>query len=229
MSLARHSRTALAPSVSEPPPRVTIRSAPASRAASAAAITAWRGVCGGIRSNSPAQRLPRACCTLATSSVVRPSVPLTIRNTRAAAPPRQRSRRRGGRTPPPPWRRTRCGRIAPSPRLPSAVEPDVLHPIAVVDAVDHRRQPLDVRLDAGAAARIEDDRAGALLGELALDLPDDLLALAGIGLGRLRVDHPVDLAVAIAGVVAHRAAHEVLVELLVGVVDAALGAVDRDR
>ena len=60
MSLARHSRTALAPSVTEPPPSVTIRSAEASRAIAAASITAPRGVCGGIRSNCPARRLPSA-------------------------------------------------------------------------------------------------------------------------------------------------------------------------
>ena len=85
MSLARQSCTALAPSVIEPPPTVTIRSASASRAIAAASMTARRGVCGGIRSNSPAKRLPSARRTLAISSVVRLSVPLTIRNTRSAS------------------------------------------------------------------------------------------------------------------------------------------------
>src|SRR5439155_1395382 len=85
MSFARHSCTALAPSVTEPPPTVAIRSAPASRAISAASMTAWRGVCGGIRSNTPAQRLPSARRTLAISSVARFSVPLVIRKTRSAA------------------------------------------------------------------------------------------------------------------------------------------------
>src|SRR5712691_6706779 len=47
----------------------------------------------------------------------------------------------------------------------SSIEPDVFHPVAVVDAVDHRRQPFDVRLRAGPAARVEDDRSGALLGQ----------------------------------------------------------------
>ena len=60
MSFARQSCTALAPSVTEPPPIVTIRSAPVSHAAAAASITARRGVCGGIRSNRPANRLPSA-------------------------------------------------------------------------------------------------------------------------------------------------------------------------
>src|SRR6266545_7117117 len=106
-------------------------------------------------------------------------------------------------------------------RFPSFVEPDVLHSVAVVDAVDHRRQALDVSLRAGAAARVEDNRPRALLGQPPFDLPHQLLALVGIGLGRLLVDQFVDLGIAVAGIVPHRAAHEVLVELLVGIVDAA--------
>lgn len=84
MSLARQSCTAFAPSVIEPPPRVTIRSARVSRACSAAAITALRGVCGGILSKVPTHLLPSARRSLSISSVVRLSVPLTIRNTRSA-------------------------------------------------------------------------------------------------------------------------------------------------
>src|SRR5439155_4105233 len=75
----------------------------------------------------------------------------------------------------------------------SSIEPDVFHPVAVVDAVDHRRQPLDVRLRAGPAARVEDDRPGALLGQTPFDLPDQLLAFFRVGLGRLLVDQLVDL------------------------------------
>ena len=56
MSLARQICTALAPSVIEPPPTVTMRSASAARACSVAAITAARGVCAGIASKMPAQR-----------------------------------------------------------------------------------------------------------------------------------------------------------------------------
>jgi len=44
------------------------------------------------------------------------------------------------------------------------VEPDVFHAVAVVDAVDHGHEPLDIGLHAGPAARIEDDRPGAVLG-----------------------------------------------------------------
>src|ERR1700721_2524654 len=81
-SLPRQICTALAPSVIEPPPTVTIRSAPTARACSAAAITASRGVCGGIASKVPAQRGPRPSRIFAISSVSRFSVPLTIRNAR---------------------------------------------------------------------------------------------------------------------------------------------------
>ena len=57
---------------------------PAAFASKVAAITAERGVCAGIRSNTPAHRFPRAARIFAISSVSRFSVPLTIRNTRSA-------------------------------------------------------------------------------------------------------------------------------------------------
>ena len=84
ISLARQSCTALAPSVIEPPPTVTMRSALASRAWLAAAITAARGVCAGIASKMPAQRAPIAWRIFAISPVSRCSVPLTIRKARCA-------------------------------------------------------------------------------------------------------------------------------------------------
>ena len=84
MSLARQSWTALAPSVIEPPPRVTIRSARASRAWAAAAMIAERGEWAGMLSKVPTHLLPSARRTFSTSSVLRLSVPLTIRKTRAA-------------------------------------------------------------------------------------------------------------------------------------------------
>ena len=83
-SLARQICTALAPSVIEPPPTVTIRSALAARACSAAAMTASRGVCGGIASKVAAQRAPRLLRIFSISSVSRLRVPLTIRNARLA-------------------------------------------------------------------------------------------------------------------------------------------------
>ena len=68
---------------------VTMRSASAARACSAAAITAVRGVCGGIASNVPTQRVPSARRMFSISSVSRLSVPLTIRNARVGAEPVQ--------------------------------------------------------------------------------------------------------------------------------------------
>src|SRR5262249_34500474 len=68
-------------------------------------------------------------------------------------------------------------------RAPLFVEPDVLHPAVAEDAVDDKGEILDVGLPAGRAAVVEDDRAGAVLGEAALDLPDDRLALFRIRLG----------------------------------------------
>ena len=82
--LARQSCTALAPSVIEPPPTVTMRSASAARACSLAAMTAARGVCGGIASKVPAQRGPNARRMFSITSVSRLSVPLTIRKARFA-------------------------------------------------------------------------------------------------------------------------------------------------
>ena len=61
--------------------------------------------------------------------------------------------------------------------LPLLVEPDVFHAPAVVDAVDHDREPLDIGLLAGRAARIEDDRSCRILRQLPFDLPYQLLAL----------------------------------------------------
>ena len=84
MPLARHIRTAFAPSVSEPPPKVTMRSASTAQAASVASITSRRGVCGLMRSNWPATLLPSARRSFSISPVSRPSVPLTIRKMRSA-------------------------------------------------------------------------------------------------------------------------------------------------
>src|SRR5690242_13948253 len=46
---------------------------------------------------------------------------------------------------------------------PLFVEPDVLHPPAVEDAVDHQSEPLDMRLPARPIATVEDDRPGIIL------------------------------------------------------------------
>ena len=51
------------------------------------------------------------------------------------------------------------------------VEPDVFHARAIGDAVDHYRQTLHIRLPAGRAAIVKDDRSGAVLRQFPLDLP----------------------------------------------------------
>src|SRR5215472_7264857 len=65
------------------------------------------------------------------------------------------------------------------------VEPGVLEAPAVVIAVDHHRVALEIGLPAGCGIWVEDRRSSGVLRELALDLPNDLLALGRVGLARL--------------------------------------------
>src|SRR6266478_495536 len=110
----------------------------------------------------------------------------------------------------------------------SAVEPPIFHAPAIVLAVDHDCDALELRLPAGGSAEVVDDRSRAVLLQFLVDVPDQALALLLVGLRRLLLEQCLELAVAIAGVVALRAATVVLVELLVGVVDAAAGVVLAD-
>src|SRR6516162_10435019 len=89
------------------------------------------------------------------------------------------------------------------------VEPGVLKAPAIVIAVDHHRVPLELGLPAGRRARIEDDRTCGVFGQSAFDLPHQLLALVAFGLHRLLVDQPVDLGIAITGVIALGTADEI--------------------
>ena len=91
------------------------------------------------------------------------------------------------------WIFTQCRRLF--------VEPNIFHAPAVEDAVDHGRPPLDIGLPAGRAAVVKNDRPGAVLGQLALDLSHKLLALLGVGLDRLPIDQLVHLGTAIAVIV----------------------------
>ena len=113
--LARQSCTALAPSVIEPPPTVTMRSAHRRRAPGlAAAMTAARGVCAGIASKMATQRAPSARRIFSISSVSRLSVPLTIRNARTA------------------FRRSICSTIASAagrPNTTSSMAPNTTRPL----------------------------------------------------------------------------------------------------
>src|SRR6516225_11759869 len=109
------------------------------------------------------------------------------------------------------------------------VQPHVLVTIAVIRAVHHDGDALDVGLPAGAWAAVEDDRTGDVLLQLLVDHPDQLPALPDVGFLRLLVEQLFDLLVAIAGVVALRAAGIVLIERLVGVVDGVARKVEPER
>ena len=84
-SLPRHSPTILAASVTEPPPTVRSKSAPASRAAFAASTTSARGVWAPILPATPAQRFPRTRRIVVTTSVSRARVPLASTKTARAS------------------------------------------------------------------------------------------------------------------------------------------------
>ena len=87
-----------------------------------------------------------------------------------------------------------------SERSPAAgllVEPDVLPARCVKDAVGVYDRSLDGWPGARAPIGIEDDRAGVVLGQSALDLPQNLLAARTITLDGLRRYQLVDLLVAV--------------------------------
>src|SRR5215475_2475148 len=65
------------------------------------------------------------------------------------------------------------------------VEPDVFEAPAVVDAVDHRREPFDIMVATGRGSRVVNDRPGAVLGQPTLDLPHQPLALVLVEFDRL--------------------------------------------
>ena len=97
------------------------------------------------------------------------------------------------------------------------VEPDVLHAPAIGDAVDHDRQPFHIGLPAAAASIVKDDRPGAVLCQLPLDLPNNLPALFLIGLNRLLIDQLVDPRTAVTVIVQIPAATVEQVKVLVGI------------
>ena len=108
------------------------------------------------------------------------------------------------------------------------VEPDVLSPGTVKDAVRVDHLVLDPGPQAGAAIGIEDDRPDVFLGQFLFDLPEDLLAPRRVALHGLLFDQPVDLLVAIAVPVDARAAAVKQVEDRVGIGAAGL-QVEADR
>src|ERR1700720_3487962 len=65
--------------------------------------------------------------------------------------------------------------------LPLFVEPHILEAPAIVLAVGHHRQPLDLGLPAGRGAQVVDDRARQVFLQLVVDIPHQLFALCRIG------------------------------------------------
>src|SRR6516162_6142346 len=122
---------------------------------------------------------------------------------------------------------TKVSVIPLSSRLP--VEPDVFETPAIVLAVRHHRQSFDLRLPAGRGAQVVDDRPGQIFLHLIVDLPGELPPLGRIGLHRLLVDYPVKFLVAIAHVIALRAADKILVERDIRVIDRGAQHVEPDR
>src|SRR5204863_10159063 len=62
-----------------------------------------------------------------------------------------------------------------------SVQPHVFHAPAVVDAIDHHRQPLDLRLPAGGKNIVKNDWASSVFLQFPIDLPYQPLALVLIG------------------------------------------------
>src|SRR5712671_7797626 len=67
----------------------------------------------------------------------------------------------------------------------SFVEPHVFEAPAIVLAVGHHCQPLDLGLPAGRGAQVIDDRARQTLLQFIIGVPHQLFALAWIGFHRL--------------------------------------------
>ena len=77
------------------------------------------------------------------------------------------------------------------------VQPDILETPVVVDAVFLPHVVLDLRMPALRGAAVIQNRAGDIVGQLALDLPDDLAALIVVTLLTLRGQQRVDLKIAV--------------------------------
>src|SRR5262245_20375644 len=110
--------------------------------------------------------------------------------------------------------------------LRSLVEPDVLEPRPVVDAVLMQHEAFHLRVPARGGALEMDDRPRHVLGEAALDLPDELLALLDVRLLGLLGNEALSLLVAVLRVVALRAARVVLDEIDVGIVHREAGQIE---
>jgi hypothetical protein len=86
-----------------------------------------------------------------------------------------------------------------------------------------------IGLPAAGAPIVKDDGAGDVLRQYPLDLPHQLLAFLQVALDRLLLDQLVYVRIAVSSVVALRTADVILVECLVGLVEAVLADAQTDR
>src|SRR3954471_5051723 len=99
---------------------------------------------------------------------------------------------------------------------------------AIVDAVNHCRQPFDAWLPAGTRAAMEQDRPDSVLDQFPLDGPDDLFALDLVRFHGLLLDQLIEVLAAIAGIILLGATDVVLIKILVRVVETTAGQVQTD-
>src|SRR6267154_711550 len=202
----------------------------------------WNGVASGMRRHSAAHSGTSAAtpsslsmCSIRTEKPVREPQSANVLPDRIVSTSVQQKLAPGeGRNPCPRMLNHLMKGSRPSPGplddcgQPSAVQPPIFHAPAIVLAVDHDRRALHLRLPAGRGAEVVDDRPRAILLQFPVDVPDQALALFLVGFCRLLLEQFFELGVAIAGVVALRAAAVILIELLVRVVDATAGVVHAD-
>ena len=114
--------------------------------------------------------------------------------------------------PPDTPRPTQAARV----RLP--VEPDILKAPIVIDAVLVLDMTFHLRMPARIGNVVRYDWIGDVLGELALDCPDQLLAQGGVRFLRLSIEELLHLGAAILGEVVLSLAGVILLEHGIGVV-----------
>src|SRR6185295_15611782 len=108
------------------------------------------------------------------------------------------------------------------------VEPDMLKTPIIIDAVFLVHVTLEVGVPAGRGAVVVDDGPRHVLGENALDLPHQRLALFDIDFLRLLIEKLVDLSCAVLRVVGLRVAGISALQHRVGIIDADAGGVEGD-
>src|SRR5262249_20070962 len=115
--------------------------------------------------------------------------------------------------------------------LPTAVlfvQPRVLEPGVIIDAVGVGGVALDVGVPAVPRQAVLDDWPRGILDQDTLNLPNQLAPLLPIDLLRLFCQQLIDFRIAILGVIPLRLAGIIFHEVAVGVVDADAGQVEAD-